>query len=416
MLNTLDKQTKARQWSSGSQILSSHAGIDSLNWRLGLINSLENQAFTEAVLKLSEESSHSNPFFEAAFLKASTKNLGDNGVQYLYLSQQTGNQETLKFFMPVKTSKIGIFRHPVISNWTTDYSPLGEPLVVDNSNHDTLNALIECLHDADYNGTKAIVFEHVSKQNTFINALYESKQLSTKLLMSCRRKRAGLNPVSNLDYIKTHFSGKRKQRLRKARSDLDKLGLVSFENIADPAAIQLACEDFLDLEKGSWKGAQNTALMSAQNTHTFGKEVIYNMALESKCQIHALKLDGKALASLIFFSNKGHVYPWKIAFNEAYSKYSVGNLLVAHATAEFANAYSFKSLDSLAAENNETSLRFWPNEKELFTMTIGIGNNATKTTMQLTNELNLLDYVKITLKSFVKKHGYLERLVSSLRI
>lgn len=416
MLQTLSPQKTKQAWSTGSQILSTYAGIETSGWKLGLLPSLENPELQKAIAKLAGEALVPNPFFELPILKSALNHLADKNVQFLYLSKQTGKEETLKFFAPITLSPIGIFRRKVLRTWNHLYAPLGMPLVCDNSSDETLKAFIECVKTAKYDEAKAIVFESLPKEGAFINDLYKSTALSDRLLLGIGTYRAGLKPVQNLNYEDTYFSGKRKQRLRKARSDLQALGTVEFHDFTDPKSITQPLEAFLELEQAGWKGKRKTALNDSISSALFCKDAVANSLAKEKCHICAVTLDGKTIASLISFKSNGYFYPWKITFDENYAKYSVGNLLTTFATNQFASKDCFKGLDSLAAEYNETTLRFWPDEKEFFTMIIGIGDDATQTALKITDELNRIKRIKVTLQRYLKTHPYFERLVSSLRM
>jgi len=412
MLQTLDKKISTKSWAENSEILSVYAGMDSSNWQLCLVESIDNSDFQTTISELAQKAIVPNPFFEIPFLKASTSALKHEAIQYLCLIKIDGTQETLKFFAPVTLTKIGILRRYVLKTWITPYSPLGMPLVADDVNQETLKAFIECVQNIKHHKAKAIVFEQIAKEGAFVNKLYLSHHLSNRLLLSVGTRRAGLKPIKNLDYIKTHFSGKRKQRLRKANNELEALGTVTFNHSNGVDTI----EDFLSLEGQGWKGKRKTALNNTSETINLSRNVVLNTASEKKCHIHSLKLNNQTIAALVTFETNGYFYPWKITYDENYAKYSVGNLLATHATTGFANSENFKGLDSLAAEDNHTTQRFWPDQKEFFTMTIGIGEKATNTTLSITDELNRLKRIKETLKRHIKKNSYLERLVSSLRM
>lgn len=416
MLQTLTKSAPNIDWNKTAEILSVYAGLDASHWQLSLVNSLDDTHLTNAICKLAQDAVVPNPFFEVPFLKASTNELSQHKVQYLCLTKVHGNERTLKFFAPVALCPIGIFRRQVLKTWTTPYTPLGMPLVSDNQDQETLKAFIECLRNAKHKKAKAIVFELLAKEGAFIKGLYHSQHINDRLLLSVGIKRAGLKPLKHKNYIKTHFSGKRKQRLKKAMSELEALGTVEFKHAQDKITIKSAFNDFLSLEDKGWKGKRKTSLNSKSETIKFAKTVILNTADENKCHVHALQLNGKTIASVITFETKGFFYPWKVTYDETYAKHSVGNLLTTHATTGFANSEGFKGLDSLAAETNHTTKRFWPDEKEFFTVTIGIGDDATATTLEITDELNRLKRIRETLKRYIKKDSYLDRLVASLRI
>lgn len=416
MLQTLQKTPLVEDWNKNAEILSVYAGMDSSHWQLSLMNSLDNPEFQNQIEKLGRDAMVPNPFFEVPFLKASTSSLKPEKLQYLCLTKLHNGEKTLKFFAPVTLGPIGIFRRQVLKSWTTAYTPLGMPLVCDDENQETLKAFIECLDTAKHMTAKAIVFDFLAKEGKFFQDLYHSQHLNDKLLLSVGIKRAGLKPLKKLNYIEAHFSGKRKQRLRKAMNELEALGEITFTHAKESHTIETSLNDFLCLEGKGWKGKRNSSLNSTSQTANFAKGVVLNAASKNKCHIHALQKDGKTLASLIAFETNGHFYPWKITYDEDYAKFSVGNLLATHATADFASLKAFKGLDSLAGENNQTTQRFWPDEKEFFTMTIGIGENATATTLAITDELNRIKRIKETIKNNIPKDSYLDRFVSSLRM
>lgn len=416
MLQTLSKSSSVVDWNETAEILSVYAGMDSSHWQLSLVNSLDETGFQTAISSLAQEAIVPNPFFEVPFLKASSKKLETGKLQYLCLTRVHGNEKSLKFFVPVTLCPIGIFRRQVLKSWTTPYTPLGMPLVSMSDHGETLKALVECLQEARHKHAKAIVFDLLPKEGKFITGLYNSQHLNGKLLLSVGIRRAGLRPLKNLNYIDTHFSGKRKQRLNKAMRELEELGTITFMHAKDKDTIKVEFENFISLEGKGWKGKRKTSLNSSQETVDFANTAILNTASENKCHIHALQLDGQTIASLITFETSGYFYPWKITYDQTYAKQSVGNLLATHATEGFANSEAFKGLDSLAAENNQTTKRFWPDEKEFFSMTIGIGEDATATTLAITDELNRLKRIKETLKRYIKKDSYLDHLVASLRI
>ena len=403
MLLSLEKNRTDIHWSDDAKILSVYAGMDSMTWRLGLVNSLENASFQEAISKLANDSLIPNPFFDLPFLQAATNHLNGEKVQYLFLSKKIGDEERLKLFAPVILRSIGFMPRKVLRTWNHPYAPLGIPMVSENSNGETLKAFIECVEHAHHDEATAIVFEQIAKEGSFLNGLYRSRQLSDRLLLAVGTPRAGLKPLKGLNYEETHFSGSRKQRLRRARTELEKLGKLSFEKFNHPKTMINPLDEFLKLEEKGWKGTKKTALNSTPQTAAFCQEAVQNTAAEKKCHIHALKLDDNTIASLITFECRGYFYPWKIAFDEIYAKYSVGNMLAIHATSEFAQSKDFKGLDSLAAEHNQNTFHLWPDEKEIFTMTIGIGKKATQTTLRITNELNRLKRIKTTIRRLIKK-------------
>ena len=138
MLLSLNKNLTEKSWSHETEILSVHAGMDSMTWKLGLVNSLDDPAFQKAILKIANETIVPNPFFELPFLNPAIENLDGKNVQFLFLTKEIGNEERLKFFAPVSLVPIGIFRRKVLKTWNHPYAPLGMPLVSENNNGEAL--------------------------------------------------------------------------------------------------------------------------------------------------------------------------------------------------------------------------------------------------------------------------------------
>lgn len=403
MLQTLDKTQQATKFTHSAEIIGSYAGIDSSSWTLCLIKDIDEPNVTTAIEALSLCSNPPNPFFGTAILKAARHLEIRHELQYLCLIEHVGDEEHLKMFSPVTIERIGFTRKKVIRSWTHDFAPLGLPLICGEGMKQIVPAFYECILVAKTKDINALVFKLVTKEAPFISSIYKSKTLADRLLLAERITRAGLKSVPNSDYISTYFSGKRKQRHRKAMRELSAFGEVSFETFSSPENIRDNLKHFFHLEAEGWKGRNKTALSDRPTTRAFCEEAVGQMSEQDQCTIHAMLLNGKTIASLITFELDGHHYPWKICFDEGYAKYSVGNLLATYATTQMTQKPNFKNLDSLAAEYNETTRRLWPEEKEFFTIVIGLGKQASKNALALTRELNRIIRIKRILISLLKR-------------
>jgi len=394
-------------WSDGVELLSSYGSIDSSTWKLGIISDYSNPLLVSQINDLANNADVSNPFFNTPFLSASVKHIGDRKKQYLFLSETIGGVEALKMFAPVVLTRQGITRRKVLKVWTHLYAPLGVPLI-DANDDVTMNALVNCLDKADHKEAVAILLDLIPKQSQFTQKLFISHPLAEKLHRFAYRTRAALKPGFPADYLKTKLSGKRKQRLKKGMKELRALGEVTFSNMDCSDEIMQHFEEFLLLEAKSWKGKRGTSLQALKQTSTFARKAVQNVGKEGDCAIYTLRLDDNAIASLVVFSDNGYHFPWKIAFDETYSRYSPGNNLLAHINQELYARDDFKGMDSLAAEKNETANTFWPDELELYSMVIGIGKNAEIDSTFLARET----YLKKRFKNFAKE--ILDRIIARL--
>jgi len=406
-VETLNQTDRTGQWSKNARIIGQYSGIDSANWTLGLVESIDHPSSQQHIKELVKRTGSPNPFFTPPFFKAAEPSLASGKVLYLYLSSRIGNEETLKLFAPVMIQNMGLRRRKVIRAWVHEYAPLGTPLVCNRELDETVRAFTECIlnapaHHSTSENISTLVFELVSRENAFINKLYQSARISDRLLFANRVNRAGLKPLAGTDYLSSRLSGKRKQRLRKATRELEGLGTLSFRTVKSGNAVKSALQCFLELEAKGWKGKNKTALKSNANTESFCRQAVASMSDNGNCRIDSILLEGTVITSLITFENNGHFYPWKICYDEDFYKYSPGNLLATHATAQMAAEKNFKGLDSLAAEYNENTRHLWPDDKELRTMIIGLGDTPSRNTLELTDELNRISRVKNRLRKILR--------------
>lgn len=394
MHSTVKTRQGVSIFSHDAEILGVHAGMDSYTWRLGLLQNIEQAEFAKALERLHKETDSSNVFLTSAYLKAAVHNLECSNVRFLFLSRQCGNEEELMFFLPVMPGKIGFSRLPVWQSWTHDYANLGTPLVSSQNCSQTIKALSECLKVTSMDKAMAIVIDYLPMKGDFITGLYHSKNLSDRILLANPVNRAGLNPVKEGRYASACLSGKRRQRLTRARRELATMGKLEFEKISEPSRIDKTIEEFMRLEASGWKGKKKTALQVDEDTRKFCAEAACLMAMDDKCRVYTLRLDGKLIAAMIVFLDKGHAYTWKTAFDETYSKQSTGNLLTVFATSDIAQTPGFKHLDSLAAHFNQTAFDFWPDQTEIVSMIIGIGDNYSSNAFQVAKSARRFHCVK----------------------
>lgn len=385
-------------WSKDAELLSVHGSMDSSTWKLGLLSNFDSPELIAQINQLADNADTANPFFNTSFLSAAVNNIGTRDKQFLFLSETSGDTETLKMFAPVVLTTQGISRRPVLKVWTHLYAPLGVPLI-DANNDTTVNALINCLNTAHHRKAVAILLDLVPKKSQFTQKLFVSHLLAEKLHRFAYRSRASLKSGFSTDYLKTRLSGKRKQRLKKGMKELSSVGEISFVKSVDATETMQHFEEFLVLEARSWKGKRGTSLKALKETSKFARTAVKSMNEKDQCSIYSLRLDNVAIASLVVFSDNGFYFPWKIAFDEIYSRYSPGNNLLVHVNQELYAKNGFKGLDSLAAEDNKTAETFWPDKREFYSMAIGIGKNAKHDATFLAREV----YLKKRLKDLAKR-------------
>ncbi len=387
--------------SGRTEVLSRLSLIDSAVWELGLADSIDTLGLKEQIPALARNSFPPNPFFDIPFLDAALARIGKDQKRFLYLTETIGGQTELKMFAPVTLETCRTSRLRFARIWTHEYAPNSLPLLDTDLQGSVEKQFINTLVNAEHPHISALAFDLLPAESRFSKSLYEAPILSERLYRFSPARRAALLPGKRDTYENTVLSGKRRQRLRRAMERLQELGKVEFESVSRFSDVLLRFEEFLLLETSGWKGRRGTSMQRIKKTAAFARQAVANMADENRCSIHSLRVNEKAVSSMILFNSDGWFYPWKIAFNEACSGYSVGNLLLVHVNKLLLNHPGFKGIDSLAASDNETANRFWPDRINLHSMVIGIGKNAQHDAAAISWEIKLKQDIKSRLKQLL---------------
>jgi CelD/BcsL family acetyltransferase involved in cellulose biosynthesis len=167
-------------------------------------------------------------------------------------------------------------------------------------------------------------------------------------------------------------SGSTRKKLRQDWNRLSALGEVELTNRRDAAGVAADFELFLLLEQASWKGREGTALLSFGTDAAFSRLMIGNLASSGAASVALLSLDGKPLAAQVIMYCGTTAYTWKIAYDEAFSRYSPGALLVDRVSEELLASAQVERLDSCAAESSFMA-QLWTGRRAMADLLIDVG-------------------------------------------
>ncbi len=131
-------------------------------------------------------------------------------------------------------------------------------------------------------------------------------------------------------------------------------------------------EEFLALEAGGWKGKRRSALVTDRYHTAFAREAVSNLAEIDAVRIHTIDLNGKAIAAMVVLMMGGEAYTWKTAYDESYSRYSPGKLLMGELTEWHLDDANIVRSDSCAVSDHPIMSRFWQEREEMGTLVIGL--------------------------------------------
>lgn len=127
-----------------------------------------------------------------------------------------------------------------------------------------------------------------------------------------------------------HISSKFRRNIRWGLRRMERLGKLEYRVVEQPAEVGAVLEEFLALEAAGWKGGapHGRALARAGNVERHARQLVASFSEQDGCEIHGLWLDGRCVAALLCFRAGDELFAFKIARDEQFSAYSLGQLLV----------------------------------------------------------------------------------------
>lgn len=150
----------------------------------------------------------------------------------------------------------------------------------------------------------------------------------------------------------------RHQYERQARR-LAEQGAIEYRQMAtgDDPAQWIAW--FIDLESRGWKGEAQTALAADANAHEFFTRVLLSAAERGRLQMIGIWQNGRPIALKVNFIASPGSFAFKIAYDEAFSKFSPGVLLELENIRVLHESSDAAWMDSCAAPDHPMINRIW---------------------------------------------------------
>jgi len=300
-----------------------------------------------------------NVFYEPAFALAATPVFGRRAGAVVVWSGGAPRRLLGLFPARVETRRYGL-RLPVLLGWTHAYAPLGVPLVEREAAEPAIAAWLAHLSAAaELPGLLLLPF--LPQEGAFAAALETvlRREQMRSADFNCHR-RALLAPRGDrARYVEQALGSRRHKELRRLGRRLADLGAVLFVAAEEPADVAAAIEDFLVIEASGWKGKAGTAAAGHEDLRRFVRKAAAALAAERKISVSRVLLDGRAIAAAIVLRSGTGAWFWKIAYDEAFARFSPGAMLTAALTDELADEATIASTDSCATADHPMIDHLW---------------------------------------------------------
>jgi hypothetical protein len=279
----------------------------------------------------------------------------------------------------------------VLRTWASPFGPLGTPLVDRDDPAGVLTDFFDILSRPHLRLPKVFVMPEVRLDGPFaalVNGLAESRGLPIETVGAFERSHI----VSSLDgdaYLKQAMSQHRLKELRRLKRRLGEQGRLEYRVARQQDEVRIAVEAFLALEISGWKGRRRSAMAVDRFRAAFVREAAQRLSERDLCRVHELVLDDRVVASLVVFVESGVAYTWKTAYDEDFSAWSPGLLLMAEVTRNHLDDPNIEVTDSCAAPNHPLVGRLWSETRPLGTLVIGLTPEAGRHTRQAASQMQL---------------------------
>ncbi|MDG3580349.1 GNAT family N-acetyltransferase [Rhizobium sp. YJ-22] len=333
-----------------------------------------------------------NVFFSGRFLAPAMPRLDERQIR-VALIRDTGNgRNRLRLLMPFSVEKPGFAVGPsIVRVWSNPFGPLGTPLVDAEDAAETLDNLLEAMGRRQCGLPPILVFPDIRLNGPFATML-KAIALGRNLPVDTtgQFQRPMLQSFQDGEaYLKHAVSKEHLREMNRQWRQLESLGTLSYTVSRQPSEIRWRMEEFLALEASGWKGAKRTAMIVDRYRAAFAREAITNLAETDAVRIHTLDLDGKAIAAMVVFLMNGEAYTWKTAYNETYSRFSPGKLLVARLTEWHLDDANILRTDSCGVPDHPVMSRLWEEREEMGTLVVGLHQNGDRDVRQASAQLHL---------------------------
>ncbi len=138
--------------------------------------------------------------------------------------------------------------------------------------------------------------------------------------------------ISNLKGNKRLYSRNLKRNIKKGLDLLALESKVDFFTSKIKKTHEQSYLDFLNVEASGWKGVggEKSAIKLDQRLRNFYEEVLLGFEMSGASEINVLSVNSIPIAAQFAIILKNTVYLLKIGYDEAYAKFSPGNVLLDH--------------------------------------------------------------------------------------
>lgn len=333
--------------------------------------------------ELSEQAVEANAFYSPALLIPALEAFTGDDVRVAVVRDARGRLIALA---PVAPS-FGYSRLPVryLATWMHPHCFFAAPLIRRGCEKEALAALFDL---ADENGA-FFRLRHLDAEGPIYAAARAVAVETGRLAADSNRYQRALLKGGFVTeaYLHDALRGKKRKELRRLRNRLEEEGAVAFGRLDDRAMLGRWTLDFLALESAGWKGREGTALGADPASAKFFADALLSSFDRGALRFYRLTHAGKPIAMIVNFIESGAGYSFKIAYDEAYARYSPGVMIEIEMMKALEAEPSLSHIDSCAQKDHPMINSLWCERRTIVALNVSRRDAPSKFLFRLLTEL-----------------------------
>lgn len=263
---------------------------------------------------------------------------------------------------------------PVLTLWKHLHCFLCTPLIRPGYAMRSLTALLEWAR-SDPRGAAIVQFPQVAGDGLFKKALVDFlRERRRPAFVFGTYERALFVPREDADqYLLAAVSTKSRKQLRRLTRRLSETGSVEFAELDSAGDLDAWVSDFLTLEASGWKGRADSALDCHEPERRFFTKMTHEAFRRGRLMMIAMLLNGRPIAMKCNLVAGPASFSFKIAFDEAFARFSPGVLLEVENIRRLHSSPGLQWMDSCAVSDHSMANRLWIDRRTIQTFAIASG-------------------------------------------
>jgi CelD/BcsL family acetyltransferase involved in cellulose biosynthesis len=276
----------------------------------------------------------------------------------------------------------GRFGRMVLRNWRNLKNAnqfLGTPLIRPGQEEAFWTAFLSTMDDVPSDAFAFFATEFPA-DHRITKALLSVCQAQGRNCETLRQyQRAAINTDSDFaTYWSKSVSKKRHKRLEGLLRQLEQQhGPVSYVIATHQADVDRWIEDFFALELAGWKGRNGSALASSSDSAQLFRSVVKAGFDEDRLACVSLCIGQQPIAMSSYFLSSGHGFGFKNCFDENFSRYAPGILLVREIMTILDSGHPL-FFDSCSTAQEKTVSDLWMERRTMLDLCIGLNGKSAK--------------------------------------